>query len=99
MAMRKICGDCIHRWACASWNIGDLSFTDATHCTNYQNEIVKTNGDRIRAMSDEELSEWLSYVTNECVLRSNGSQDCHNCKVEFCRLSADWLKAESEVEE
>ena len=33
---KKTCGECIHEYACAMWNVGSLQNTDATHCTNYE---------------------------------------------------------------
>ena len=32
----RTCGECIHEFACAMWNVGNLRNTDATHCTNYE---------------------------------------------------------------
>lgn len=32
----QTCGDCIHEYACAMWNVGSLHNADATHCTNYE---------------------------------------------------------------
>jgi len=32
----RTCGECIHEFACAMWNVGTLRNTDATHCTNYE---------------------------------------------------------------
>jgi len=31
----RTCGDCIHEYACAMWNIGNIHNTNATNCTNY----------------------------------------------------------------
>lgn len=54
---------------------------------------IVTNADRIRAMSDEELAEWLAKIT-----------DCGECKVSTSRCMVsekscacawlDWLKQE-----
>lgn len=32
----RTCGECIHEYACAMWNVGNLHNTDATNCTNYE---------------------------------------------------------------
>lgn len=59
-------------------------------------EKPKTNADRIRAMTDEELAEFLDrwelgdidYAKTFCDL-CNGQYDCHN----DCLM--DWLKQEA----
>lgn len=33
--MKQICGDCLHYYACAAWNIGSLANTEAGSCVNY----------------------------------------------------------------
>lgn len=33
---KQTCGDCIHRFACAAWNVGSITNADATNCTNYE---------------------------------------------------------------
>lgn len=53
-----------------------------------------TNADRIRAMSDEELAEFMCHNV------SNGTVNCAFCAVaEFCRMGhngwLDWLKEEA----
>lgn len=32
----KTCADCIHEFACATWNIGNIHNMDATNCTNHE---------------------------------------------------------------
>ena len=63
-------------------------------CPNYKEPSLRTNADRIRAMTDEELAEFLTPV--KCV-------DCHllDCGVEeigdnrTCEQRIrDWLKQE-----
>ena len=51
-----------------------------------------TNADRIRSMTDEELSDFLEAVTNACFERSNPR--CPNCPMKwsaFCDIDG-WLK-------
>ena len=55
----------------------------------------KTNADRIRAMSDKELAEFL------CHFRSDDAATCSGCKAEpYCRLGhngmIDWLQQPAE---
>lgn len=33
--MKQICGDCLHYYACAAWNIGSLANMEAGSCVNY----------------------------------------------------------------
>jgi hypothetical protein len=32
----RVCGDCIHVYACSSHCFGNLMDTDATHCVNWE---------------------------------------------------------------
>lgn len=52
----------------------------------------KTNADRIRSMSDEELAEFLSHYMScgYCDAR-NKEQGCKDCKAELLQ----WLKSEA----
>ena len=57
-----------------------------------------TNGDRIRAMNDEELAKFIpdwSY-TNACKLSEEVYIDCNN---ECEKCVAEWLKQPSEVDD
>lgn len=58
---------------------------------NEQKKRVQTNADRIRAMSDKELAEFL------CHFRSDDAATCSGCKSEhYCRPGhngmIDWLQ-------
>lgn len=58
----------------------------------------KTNADRIRAMSDEELAEWLGVYCNGQTAQEvekpciSGVGSCEECWL-------DWLKEEAEDDE
>jgi hypothetical protein len=61
----------------------------------FQSRKPKTNADRIRAMSNEELAEFMCHNV------SNGTVNCAFCAAaEFCRMGhngwIDWLKQEAE---
>ena len=61
-------------------------------CPNYKEPSLRTNADRIRAMSDEELAEWLPFKMGAC----NMNEKCGNdCTCDVCWL--DWLKREVET--
>ena len=54
-------------------------------------DFPTTNADRIRAMTDEELAEWLPFKMGAC----NVSEKCgNNCTCDACWL--DWLKQEAD---
>ena len=66
-------------------------------------EIVKecrphTNADRIRSMTDDELAEMLSTVSQHCVVYLSDRIDCRHsrCDVSCKNNIKKWLKAESE---
>ena len=74
----KTCADCIHEFACRGWTDGRyISDDTASQCPNHQTvkesgaylcgvlderERKKTNADRIRNMSDEELAMCLYEI-------------------------------------
>lgn len=106
----KTCGDCVHRWACAAWNVGGIDGflkQDAKNCSNFQAEIPKTNGDHIRAMSDEDAVDYLllnpevDYDVCKCCFYGNKVSDDRgicltqsgSCCVDY-RADAlkEWLK-------
>ena len=80
----KTCSDCIHESACRGWTCGRYILDDsASQCPNHQTvkesgaylcgvlderKRKKTNADRIRSMSDEELKKFI----------------CSMFKCEFC---------------
>lgn len=58
--------------------------------------LPQSNADRIRAMTDEELAEFMCHNV------SNGTVNCAFCgAAEFCRMGhngwLDWLKQEAET--
>ena len=65
---------------------------------------VQSNADRIRAMSDEELAEFISKVNRTCMVDALGGDtqcdyedvNCTECKAKFCGIQK-WLQSEVEV--
>ena len=47
---------------------------------------LKTNADRIRNMSDEELTDFLSNITSQCESNTSCNQHCFGCDEEYCDL-------------
>lgn len=104
--MAKHCGNCAnYRWgdkktpphsACATCIIehtpnGDLppSNWKAKPRTN-----PRTNADRIRALSDEELARFLESITDACADRASEGAGCGCCPIE-CNRYGDietWLQ-------
>ena len=82
----KTCSDCIHENACRIWTDGRfISDASASVCPNHETvkesgaylcgvlderKRKKTNADKIRAMSDEELKEFI----------------CSNSQCKFCKF-------------
>ena len=76
----KTCADCIHEYACRGWTDGRyISDAAASQCPNHETvkessaylcgvlderKRKKTNADRIRSMSDEELNELFHEIYN-----------------------------------
>ena len=76
----KACADCIHEFACRGWTGGRyISDDTASQCPNHETvkesgaylcgvlderKRKKTNADRIRAMSDEELNDLFNEIYN-----------------------------------
>ncbi len=78
--------------------------TDGTHqahcmiCDVYYDVEIEnvTNADRIRAMSDEELAEWLWFKVGKCPPFDVCPSQCIPCEAKDCWL--DWLKKKAESE-
>lgn len=58
----------------------------------YVSPLKKTNADRIRAMTDEELAEWIEQLESP---KCPCDDWYYNCKKPHCNgCWLDWLKAE-----
>ena len=71
-----------------------------TYCDNGSEFVKMTNADSIRAMSDEELAEFLDDLTDNCC-RCAEHQNCGNCQIGldaesgFCDIRK-WIQSEAE---
>ena len=88
----KTCSDCIHENACRIWTDGRfISDESANACPNHETvkessaylcgvlderKRKKTNADRIRAMSDEELAEFICSMVDGS---NNHNVACYGC--------------------
>lgn len=64
----------------------------------YREMPKQTNADRIRSMTDEELAEMLSTVSQHCVVYLSDRINCRhsNCDTSCKNNIKKWLRAESE---
>ena len=81
-----------------SWceKINDCPHEDIERdCDNY---APMTNADRIRSMTDKELAEMLSVVSQHCVVYLSDHIDCRHSRCESsCKSNIKkWLQKESE---
>lgn len=97
VAKRKsICFNCEHSSYCKNALLyDDESSIVMKGCSRFKEKHKQTNADRIRAMTDEELAEFMCHNV------SNGTVNCAFCSAEeFCRMGhngwLDWLQKECE---
>ena len=62
------------------------------NCAGYQHK--RTNGDAIRAMTDEELAEWFGGSESFCPTGYSESLACDACPETCTAHWLDWLKQE-----
>lgn len=60
-------------------------------------EKLPTNADRIRAMSDEELAEWLAEITDcaDCKIYTHATNVCMTSDEACACAWLDWLRQEA----
>lgn len=102
----KTCADCIHESACRGWTDGmQISDSSASRCPNHETvkesgaylcgvlderKRKQTNADRIRAMSDEELADWIVCPHgNLCDSPGALDGDCPNCCLQWLQQPAE----------
>lgn len=81
--MKGNCGECERRYTCE---------IDPDKCNEWPDPAPKTNADRIRAMSDEELADFLTKENWIC----DKYEVCKKCPryIADCCLPIDeWLQA------
>ena len=86
--MKKICGDCEHYAACASWNIGSISSMDATHCANFK-KFAASHWDTIEVIRCAKCIYWEP----ECVEEGDSCGHCRNqyAPCENQQTDMDWF--------
>lgn len=110
----RTCADCIHEFQCQMWNMGNIHNMDATRCNGYETvkdsaaylcgvlderKRKRSNAERVRAMSDEELTTFLNQIVTCHQLRREGY--CERCPLHGAKPCdtegiIDWLKQPAE---
>ena len=92
-----ICSKCVYADVCTMFKFAWAESPIAT-CYKFK-EKQQTNGDRLRAKTDEELAEFIANSTSceTCVVRKGGSDECQNTNCSTAWL--EWLKQEVENNE
>ena len=59
---------------------------------------VKTNAQKIRAMSNEEFATFISEIADECERNTECNQHCYGCDIEYCMRESclKWLQQPAE---
>jgi hypothetical protein len=81
------CTHCFQEDMCSAYNLG-MSYAycpQVIDCNKFESKI-KTNADRIRAMSDEDLAEFLSDDDRACPPK------WHNCRKHISECGGCWLE-------
>ena len=116
----KTCADCIHEFACRGWTDGRrISDASASQCPNHETvkesgaylcgviderKRKKTNADRIRNMSDEELAVFPDGFSSRCLdcAEDAKNQSCPIYKEgHYCRPQEimEWLQQPAEEDD
>ena len=82
----KLCGHCKNRGKKRICDFYTVASNYAEKCKDFE-EKKQTNADRIRAMSDEELAEWLTKITDDAQLDAETK-----CNYQW----GEWLQSEAE---
>ena len=89
--MEEICNRCVHKVICVM-GAAPREVSVITGCYNFRAESPKTNADRFRSMTDEELAQYMGDVQTWGGCPNRGARNCtENCA--DCWL--DWLKQEA----
>ena len=93
------CDDCKYVGKCKE----KAKMPDLSGCTSgipIEKMGIKTNADRIRAMSNAELYELIekAKMCGALITRETTSEECCGCKDGFCKDVAEWLESEAKTE-
>lgn len=71
--------------------IDPIGLADCENCENYHSKYKPTNADKIRAMSDFELAEFLVNIVSDAVM----DFDVRSIK-KTMETTLDWLRSEAD---
>ena len=94
----SICTKCNHRAYCAMGDEQNDDNVTIKGCYLYSEQKKQTNADRIRAMTDEELAEWMSAnATNYACHKFSGMGiiEKYSDNGLIAKSWLDWLKQEA----
>ena len=94
--IESICTHCTFQYICPSWIRKKSENIRVTGCSCYISTKHRTNADRIRAMSDEELADFLWSIGNN---PATGNYYLNGKLLFSCGDGngwLDWLKQEAE---
>ena len=75
-------------WVNKTENTCSTGSKNCPHCDGTGTRMVDmTNGDRIRAMSDEELAKWINYCSGQCDNRYNS---CMRCRLKWLEQPVEY---------
>ena len=97
----SICNKCNHRAYCAMSDEANNDNATIKGCYLYSERKTKTNADRIRAMTDEELAEWMSANVANYARRKfseAGVIEKYGDNGLIAKSWLDWLKEETDNE-
>ncbi len=89
------CAECKYLGKCKE----KAKMPDLSGCTSgipIERMGIKTNGDRIRAMTNEELAEFIekAKMCGAMITRETTSVKCCDCTDGFCKNVSEWLESE-----
>ena len=79
--MKGNCGECRNKWVCQE---------DPDECGAWPDEPIQTNSDRIRAMSDEEMANFLSVKFADLQVQNAFTKDSPPTATQISRLKNMW---------
>lgn len=89
------CVECKYLGNC-NQKLEEPSLIGCTSGIPVENMGIKTNADRIRAMSNAELYELIekAKMCGALITRETTSEECCGCKDGFCKNVSEWLESE-----